>query len=63
MENDDEPPRRQAGRLEPLALDGLGITELQNYIAELRAEIGRAEAAIAGKQGHRSAADAMFRKS
>jgi uncharacterized small protein (DUF1192 family) len=34
---------------------------MQAYIAELRAEIGRVEAEIARKRGHRSAADAFFK--
>ena len=58
---DDEEPARPA-RLEKIPLDPLGIAELQDYIAQLRAEIARAEAAIAAKSGHRSAADAYFRK-
>ncbi|HTW28353.1 MAG TPA: DUF1192 domain-containing protein [Acetobacteraceae bacterium] len=60
-EDDDAPPRPQA-RLTPLVLDGLGIAELEGYIAALRAEIARAEAEIDRKQGHRSAADAVFRR-
>ena len=43
------------------ALDRLGITELRDYVASLRAEIERAEAAIAVRHGHRSAAEAVFR--
>lgn len=60
MEEDD-PPRRSR-RVEPLALDPLGVEELRSYIAELRGEIARAEAAIEAKQGYRGAADAFFRK-
>ncbi len=56
MEDDEVKPR-----LTPLILDRMGIAELDHYIAELRAEIGRAEAQIAAKRGHRSAADTMFR--
>jgi uncharacterized small protein (DUF1192 family) len=57
---EDAPPRPRA-RLEKLTLDSLGIEELQAYIGELRGEIARVEADIARKQGHRSAADAVFR--
>lgn len=62
MIDDDEAaqPRRPA-RLTRLVLDSLGIEELNAYIAELREEIARAEAEIARKQTHRSAADAFFR--
>ncbi len=54
-------PRRQA-RLTKLALDSLSVEELDAYILELREEIARAEADIARKQSHRSAADAFFRR-
>jgi len=37
------------------------VAELQAYIAELRLEIARAEAAILKKQDHRTAADSFFR--
>jgi len=66
MAKDDDnpweaPPRKRA-RLEPLPLHTLGIEELHDYIQELREEIARVEADILRKQGHRSAADAFFRK-
>ncbi|MEJ0017207.1 MAG: DUF1192 domain-containing protein [Acetobacteraceae bacterium] len=59
MTEDDEPVRKRT-RLERLVLDTLGIEELRDYIAELKAEITRVEADIDRKQGHRSAADAFF---
>jgi uncharacterized small protein (DUF1192 family) len=59
-EDDDLPVRRR--RLEPLALDSLGIEEMRLYIGELQAEIARVEADIHTKQSHRSAADAFFRR-
>ena len=62
MMEEDEGPVRKRVRLEKLVLDTLGITELRDYIDELKAEIARVEADIARKQGHRSAADAFFRK-
>jgi len=43
-----------------LPIDGLGVAELQDYVAELRAEVARAEAMIAHKLEHRNAADAVF---
>ena len=58
---EEDPPRRGPGFVPP-ALDGWDVEELRNYIASLRAEIGRAEAAIARKEAHRGAADAFFRK-
>jgi uncharacterized small protein (DUF1192 family) len=61
MIEDEELPRKRA-RLERPVLDSWGIAELNGYIDELRAEIARAEAEIDRKQGHRSAADAVFRR-
>jgi uncharacterized small protein (DUF1192 family) len=64
-EDEDSPwgtPVRKPARLEKLVLDTLGVEELREYIGELRAEIARVEADIDRKQGHRSAADAFFRK-
>lgn len=61
MRDDDELPAIQARRVPPLALDKFDIAELEAYIGELKAEIIRAEAAIAAKDTHRSAAEAFFR--
>jgi uncharacterized small protein (DUF1192 family) len=62
MIEEDEGPVRKRTRLERLVLDTLGVAELREYIDELKAEIARVEADIDRKQGHRSAADAFFRK-
>jgi len=59
-EDEDARPMRRR-RLEPLVLDSLGVDELRSYIAELTAEIARAQADIAKKQNHRTAADAFFK--
>jgi uncharacterized small protein (DUF1192 family) len=59
--DEDDPPLRRR-RLEPLTLDSLGIEEMREYIAELKAEIARVENDITRKQGHRSTADAFFRR-
>ena len=61
VEDDDGPVRRRV-RLEKLVLDTLGVEELRDYIGELKAEIARVEEDIERKQGHRSAADAFFRR-
>ena len=61
MDEEDSPVRKRI-RLERLVLDSLGIEEMRDYIAELQAEIARVEADIERKQGHRSAADAFFRR-
>lgn len=58
---DEDAPRPKISLQTP-PLDPLGVAELHAYIAELRVEISRAEAAIARKQDHRTAADSFFRK-
>ncbi len=60
LESDEPPGTRTPVPAKP-ALDRLGIAELREYIASLRAEIERAEAAIEAKHGHRAAAEAVFR--
>jgi uncharacterized small protein (DUF1192 family) len=62
MREEDEEPVRKRTRLEKPVLDTSGIVELREYIAELKEEIARVEADIERKQGHRSAADAFFRR-
>jgi len=42
-------------------LDPLSIDELQDYIAEMKAEIVRVEAKITAKQAHLSAASGLFK--
>jgi len=59
---DDDLPRPRKRWLEPIPLDPLSVEDLREYIAALHAEIARAEAAIAGKQSHRSLAEGFFKK-
>ncbi|MBT5412979.1 MAG: DUF1192 domain-containing protein [Rhodospirillaceae bacterium] len=60
MEIDDLEPRNKPKPKKDLEV--LGVEELEEYIAELEAEIARARATIGGKTSHRSAADALFKK-
>ena len=62
MIDEDDGPVRKRVRLEKPVLDTWGIEELRAYIGELKEEIARVEADIDRKQGHRSAADAFFRR-
>jgi len=62
MMDEDDAPVRKPARLQKLVLDTLGIVELREYIDELKTEITRVEADIERKQGHRSAADAFFKR-
>ncbi|MEE9250465.1 MAG: DUF1192 domain-containing protein [Alphaproteobacteria bacterium] len=43
-------------------LQAMSIEELENYIAEMKAEISRAEEVIAAKKRVRHGAEAVFRK-
>jgi len=43
-------------------LEVMGVVELNDYIAELEAEIGRVRAAIAKKQSAKLGAEAFFKK-
>lgn len=57
---DDLEPRKVKPK--PKDLQPLSIAELNDYIAELEAEIARARAAIAAKQQDRSGAEGLFRR-
>jgi uncharacterized small protein (DUF1192 family) len=62
MTNPEEDlPRPAKKLLVPLALDMLGVDELNAYIADLNAEISRVKQAIAAKQAHKDAAAAFFK--
>ena len=58
-EEDDDLPR--ALRPKPTDLDVMGIEELNEYIAELEAEIARVRSAIVKKEQQRIAASAVFK--
>lgn len=62
MDDDDLPRPPARTGVAPRDLTPLGIAELEAYIAELRSEIARAEAAIAAKLGQRSGAESIFKK-
>ena len=59
-EEDDDLPR--ALRPKPTDLDVMGIEELNEYIAELEAEIERVRSAIVKKEQQRIAASAVFKR-
>ena len=58
---EDDAPSRPPQRLTILPLDGLGVAELEAYLAELRSEITRADAALVTRRSQRGAADLLFR--
>jgi len=49
-------------KLDKPDLQVMSIEELENYIAELEAEIERVRAAIGSKTSHRGAADSVFKR-
>lgn len=60
MDTDDLEPRKR--KVAPVPLDTLSVEAIGDYIAELKAEIVRAEAAIAAKKAAREAADSFFKR-
>ncbi len=58
---DEEDRPKKPARLEKPLLDPLSVDDLTDYIAELRAEIARAEAAISKKKRARGHADGFFK--
>jgi uncharacterized small protein (DUF1192 family) len=61
MLDDEEVRPAKKKRLEPFSLDALSIDDLRAYISELTAEIARADAEIAKKEGARGHADSFFK--
>lgn len=59
MDLDDLMPRSQKPKPRDLSLMSVG--DLKDYIADLQAEIARAEAMIASKQSSRSEAEKWFK--
>jgi len=67
MDEDDLEPRHQKKKpapknLEEKNLEEMSIEALEEYIAELEAEIVRIREAIAGKQDARAGAEQFFKK-
>jgi len=60
MEDNDLDPLTKRPKLKDL--DVMSIEALTEYIAGLRTEIERAEAAIDAKESHRAAADSVFKR-
>jgi len=60
VDEEDLLPQRQKPKPRDLTL--LGVVELEEYIAGLEAEIGRARVEIAAKQKQRTGAEALFKR-
>lgn len=59
---EDDLPRPKPALLARPPLDDFSFGALADYVADLKAEIARAEAVMAAKRGARSAAEALFRR-
>ncbi len=60
MDENDLDPLTKKPKLKDLEV--MSIEALTEYIAGLRTEIERAEAAIDAKESHRAAADSVFKR-
>jgi uncharacterized small protein (DUF1192 family) len=60
MDDSELEPRSKPGQ--PKDLTTLGIEELENYIADLEAEIARVRVEITAKLGQRRGAEALFKR-
>lgn len=58
----EEAPRKKEGSEFPRNLEKMSVAELKDYIAELKAEILRAEADMDKKESSKSLADSVFGK-
>ena len=59
MDMEELEPRRKT--LQPRSLEPWSIGELEEYIANLEAEIARAKSVISAKQSHRAGLDGLFK--
>lgn len=59
MEFEDLEPRTK--KPQPRDLESLGVKELQEYLAELQAEVERVKAKIAAKSQYRDSVEGLFK--
>ena len=59
---EEEPRPRPREGFVPAKLEGWSAEALRDYVAALREEIARAEAAMIARDAQKAAADAFFRK-
>jgi uncharacterized small protein (DUF1192 family) len=60
LDEDTDPKTKKA---KPRQLDNMSVPELRDYVRQMQDEIARVEAEIQKKEKHKSAMDALFRKS
>jgi uncharacterized small protein (DUF1192 family) len=59
MDPEDLEPRTKRPKLRDL--ESMGVTELEDYIAELKSEIERVETKLRAKRAHLSGAAGLFK--
>ena len=59
MDIEDLEPRKQTPK--PKDLEAMGVEELEAYLAELEAEIGRVREKIEAKKAYLQGADGLFK--
>jgi len=62
MFDEDDLPKKPKPLFTAAKLEGRSVEEMKEYIADLQGEVARTEAEIARRGGHRSAAEALFKK-
>lgn len=58
----DAPKKRTGFTAGSTSLDAMSVSELEDYIKELKAEITRVGTALATKKSHRESIEAVFGK-
>ncbi len=61
MKYDEEGRKIDFGQQVGMSLDGMSVSDLENYISNLKFEIERVSTEIEKLQAHNAAADALFK--
>lgn len=61
MFDDDETPKHKQPQVFPRKLEGVSVMHMQEYRAELLAEIAKVDAEIASRGDAKAAAESLFR--
>ena len=61
-DDEDEIAKSKRPQMFPRNTEGMGVVQMQEYIAELKAEIGKFEREIEKRGGMKNAAEALFGK-
>ena len=61
-DDEDEIAKSKRPQVFPRNIDGLGVVQMQEYIAELNAEVAKVQREIDKRGGMKNAAEALFGK-